>query len=261
MELDIYQIDAFAESVFGGNPAAVCPLDEWMDAAIMQKIAEENNLSETAFFVGKEGSYEIRWFMPHGEIDLCGHATLASAYVIFNYLEPHLELIRFDSKSGVLKAQKSKEDTIILDFPSRPPKKIDLPKAVFSAFNYKPIDAAASRDLILRFDSEEEIRTLKCDVRTLKELPYLCVIATAKGREADFVSRVFDANASIPEDPVTGSAHASLIPYWQKRLNKTGFYAKQLSKRQGDLICSIDNDRVYIAGKAVLYLKGTIYIT
>lgn len=260
MELDIYQVDAFTNKIFGGNPAAVCPLDQWIDPAIMQSIAAENNLAETAFFVRKGEVYEIRWFMPHDEIDLCGHATLASAYVIFHFLQPDLEVIHFSSQSGMLKAKKAKDGNIVLDFPSRPPTQIDIPPEVLAAFNHTPVEARASRDLIIRFNSEEEIRTLEYDLSVLKDLPYLGIVPTARGVEVDFVSRVFDANASMPEDPVTGSAHASLIPYWAKRLNKASLVAKQLSEREGDLICSIDNDRVYIAGQAVLYLKGNIYL-
>lgn len=260
MELDIYQVDAFTNRVFGGNPAAVCPLEDWIDPSVMQKIAAENNLAETAFFVKKGDHYEIRWFMPHDEIDLCGHATLASAFVIFNYLQPDLDVISFTSQSGPLKAQKDKEGNIVLDFPSRPPERIEIPSEIFSAFNHKPTEAAASRDLILLYQSEEEIRTLEYDLSFLKNLPYLCIVPTAKGAEVDFVSRVFDANASMPEDPVTGSAHASLIPYWQKRLGKSSMTAKQLSEREGDLICTINKDRVYMAGQAVLYLKGKVYV-
>ena len=260
MELDLYQIDAFTDRVFGGNPAAVCPLEDWIAPSMMQSIAAENNLAETAFFVRKEDHYEIRWFMPHDEIDLCGHATLASAYVIFSYLEPNLSVINFNSQSGALKAQKLEDGSIMLDFPSRPPKRIDIPQAIYSAFNHTPVEALASRDLILRFNSEEEIRTLEYDLSGLKELPYLGIVPTAKGIEVDFVSRVFDANASMPEDPVTGSAHSSLIPYWSEQLNKTTLVAKQLSEREGDLACKLANDRVHIAGHAVLYLKGTIFI-
>lgn len=260
MELDIYQVDAFTDRVFGGNPAAVCPLEDWIDEKIMQSIAEENNLAETAFFVRKENNYEIRWFMPHDEIDLCGHATLASAYVIFNYLETDTDQINFISKSGILKARKTDDENIILNFPSREPEHMEIPEEIFSAFNHRPVEAAGSRDLILLFNTEEEIRTLKYDLHFLKDLPFLCIAPTAKGVEFDFVSRVFDANATMPEDPVTGSVHASLIPYWQKKLNKDSFMAKQLSEREGILKCSIDDDRVYIAGKCVLYLKGTIYV-
>jgi len=260
MELDIYQVDAFTSKVFGGNPAAVCPLEDWISPQIMQNIAAENNLAETAFFVKNNNIYEIRWFMPHDEIDLCGHATLASAHVIFNYLEPDLNSTTFSSQSGILKAQKSEDGFISLDFPSRPLDKIEMPPEIYLAFNHQPIEALASRDLILLFNNELEIRTLKIDLTRLTKLPYLCIVPTAEGNEVDFVSRVFDANADMPEDPVTGSAHASLIPYWSNKLKKSQLTAKQLSEREGELFCQQDKDRVHIKGKSILYLKGKIYI-
>lgn len=259
-QIELYQIDAFTNKLFGGNPAAVCPLEEWLDEETMQKIAEENNLAETAYFVKEGDQYHIRWFMPHDEIDLCGHATLASAYVIFNFLEKEIEEIQFTSKSGPLKATKRSDGKITLDFPSRPPKPIPIPKEVLSAFNYKPIETLASRDLIILLESEEQVRTLEYDLTHLKGLHYLCFITTSKGESADFVSRVFDPNCTMPEDPVTGSAHASLIPYWQNKLHKNKFHAKQLSEREGDLFCSIENNRVFMSGDAVLYLKGKIYL-
>ncbi len=260
MEISLYQVDAFTHQTFGGNPAAVCPLDRWLDPKLMQRIAAENNLAETAFFVKNEDVYEIRWFMPHDEIDLCGHATLASAYVIFEHLESELSTITFTSQSGPLTARKKDDGAIALDFPARPPVEVVIPPEIFEAFNHRPVAAAASRDLLLLFEGEAEIKTLEYDLSLLKSLPYLCIVPTAIGTSVDFVSRVFDANADMPEDPVTGSAHCSLIPYWQEKLGKTQMTAKQLSEREGDLFCSIDNDRVEIAGKAVLYLKGTAYV-
>tara|TARA_B110000091_G_C13809884_1_gene474483 strand:+ start:1556 stop:2344 length:789 start_codon:yes stop_codon:yes gene_type:complete len=262
MEIAIYQVDAFTEHVFGGNPAAICPLDDWLEEDVMQKIAAENNVSETAFFVKKEGVFEIRWFMPYAEIDLCGHATLASAFIIFNTLYPKLVEIEFSSKSGILKALKGKEGLIHLDFPSRPPKQIVIPKEVFLAFEKAPLEAYVSRDLILLYEDEREIEKLKPKLHFLKDLPYLCIVPTSisKAKDVDFVSRVFDPNGSISEDPVTGSAHTSLIPLWKEKLNKNTFKAIQLSVRQGTLFCSIEKDRVQISGKAVLYLHGNIYI-
>jgi PhzF family phenazine biosynthesis protein len=260
MVLNIFQVDAFTNDVFGGNPAAVCPLEHWLDAKLMQKIAAENNLSETVFFVPKENYFEIRWFMPHDEIDLCGHATLAAAFVIFNHSNYSNNSIQFQSQSGPLNAQRSNDGTIVLNFPSRPPKSIPIPKEVLNAFEPKPIEAAADRDLILLFENEQQIKTLNIDVKVLKKLPYICIVPTSKGNTVDFVSRVFDANADVPEDPVTGSTHCSLIPFWNKKLNKTHFNAKQLSKRGGDLKCQLIEDRVTIAGKAVLYLKGEIFV-
>lgn len=260
MKLDFYQVDAFTDQIFGGNPAAVCPLDQWIDPSIMQRIAEENNLAETAFFVKKDkGEYEIRWFMPHDEIDLCGHATLASAHVIFSFLDADLQEISFESKSGPLRVHRTKEDLITLDFPSRPPEKREMPEEVQAAFNHQPLDAWAHRDLILVFKDEEAIRSLTYDLTPLKSLPYLCIIATAKGKQADFVSRVFDANASMPEDPVTGSAHCSLIPYWSNQLGKTELFALQLSERIGQLFCQDRGDRVWISGKAKTYAQGHLW--
>ena len=259
MELDIYQVDAFTSEVFGGNPAAVVPLKEWLPDSLMQSIAEENNLAETAYFVPKGDHFEIRWFMPHAEIDLCGHATLASAYVIFNFLRPDLDVVEFPSQSGPLKASQ-KDGKIELDFPTRAPEPIEIPEEVFESFNYKPLEAHASRDLILLFESEEQIRTIQYQLKSLKHLPYLGIVPTAKGEKADFVSRVFDAVASMPEDPVTGSTHATLIPFWSKRLGKDKLLAHQLSDRGGVLYCKQAGDRVYIAGNAVLYLKGKIYL-
>lgn len=261
MNIKIYQVDAFTEKLFGGNPAAVCPLDNWIDESTMLKIAAENNLAETAFFVKKEnGNYHIRWFMPHEEIDLCGHATLASAYVIFNFYELDSSEIKFESQSGILIAKKLQDGYISLDFPTRDPSPIEIPKEIFEAFNHKPSKAFASRDLVLLFDNHEQIKTLSYDLRPLKNLPYLGFVPTAKGQDVDFVSRVFDANASMPEDPVTGSSHCSLIPFWSKRLGKNKLIAKQLSEREGYLICTLDGERVHIAGKAVLYLEGEIFL-
>lgn len=260
MNIPIYQVDAFTSRLFGGNPAAVCPLNKWIADELMQKIAAENNLSETVFFVANEKQFEIRWFMPYGEIDLCGHATLAAAYVIFNQLDYDKDIIAFQSQSGLLKAVKVDDGGITLDFPSRPPKAIDMPSAALKAFNHQPIEASFDRDLVLLFDNESEIRTLTYNIEELSKLPYLCIIATAPGDNADFVSRVFDAKAIPVEDPVTGSAHTSLIPYWQQKLGKDTFKALQLSDRIGELECKITGDRVYMTGNAVLYLKGEIYI-
>lgn len=260
MELDIYQVDAFSNKVFGGNPAAVCPLEEWLPEETMLAIAAENNLAETAYFVRKSDQYEIRWFMPHAEIDLCGHATLASAYVIFNFIQPELEVVTFSSQSGPLSAKRLQGGQIQLDFPTRAPKQIPIPEEVFTAFNYKPLEAHASRDLILLFENEHQIRTIEYQLKSLEHLPYLGIVPTAKGSSADFVSRVFDAVASMPEDPVTGSTHATLIPFWRERLAKKKLLAHQLSDRGGVLYCEDAGERVFIAGDAVLYLKGKIYV-
>lgn len=259
MQIALYQVDAFSNKLFCGNPAAVCPLDYWIADSLMQLIAAENNLSETAFIVSNGLGYEIRWFMPHEEIDLCGHATLAAAHVIFNHLCPSLSQIEFTSPSGRLTATKKNKGLITLDFPSRAPEPIAIPPMAFSAFNHKPLEAYASRDLILCFKNEKEIKTLECKVDALKELPYLCIVATANGEETDFVSRVFDANALPVEDSVTGSAHCSLIPFWADRLNKQNLVAAQLSKRGGILYTKNLGERVHIGGYAKTYLIGKIW--
>lgn len=261
MKIPIYQIDAFTKTLFGGNPAAICHLPYWLDDQTLQNIAIENNLAETGYFVKKGDIYEIRWFMPHAEIDLCGHATLASAFVIFNYIDSAINEVTFSSKSGILKAKKEENGSITLDFPSRPPAPVKIPDEVFNALKSKPIATFAARDIIIELCSEEDVLNEIPDLSLLKKLPYLCIILTSKGRNADFVSRVFDANGIIqPEDPVTGSAHASLVPFWAERLNKTTLKAQQLSARKGELDCKIDGDRVFLSGYSVPYLTGEIEI-
>jgi len=261
MKIPIYQIDAFTKTRFGGNPAAICHLSNWLDDQTLQNIAIENNLPETGYFVKKGDLYEIRWFMPHAEIDLCGHATLAAAYVIFTYLDTQSTEITFSSKSGLLKAKKEENGAITLDFPSRPPQKIEIPKEVHEVLETTPIEAFAARDLILTLPSEKEILAAEPKLDALKDLPYLCTIITAPGKgNIDFVSRVFDANATVPEDPVTGSAHASLVPFWAEKLDKKQLNAHQLSARGGELDCKLDGDRVYLSGFAVSYLQGEIEI-
>ncbi|WP_103068309.1 PhzF family phenazine biosynthesis protein [Aquimarina sediminis] len=261
MKIPMYQIDAFTKNIFGGNPAAICHLPHWLDDQTLQNIAIENNLAETGYFVKKDNLYEIRWFMPHAEIDLCGHATLASAYVIFNYIDTTIDEITFSSKSGVLKAKKEDNGSITLDFPSRPPLPVEIPNEIHQAFKAKPIEAFAARDLIITLSSEEEVLHETPIIELLKDLPYLCIIITAEGKNSDFVSRVFDANGIIqPEDPVTGSAHASLVPFWSERLNKSHLKAIQLSARKGELDCRIEGDRVFLSGYSVPYLIGEINI-
>jgi len=261
MKIPIYQIDAFTQKLFGGNPAAICHLPHWLDDQTLLNIAIENNLAETGYFVKKDDAYEIRWFMPYAEIDLCGHATLASAYVIFNYIDTTISEVTFSSKSGILKAKKEDNESITLDFPSRPPQAVDIPKEVFEAFQAKPLKAFAGRDLIITVDSEEEIIKEEPKLELLKGLPYLCIIITTEGNTSDFVSRVFDANPEIPlEDPVTGSAHAALVPFWAEKLGKTKLKAKQLSKRGGEIDCKLVGDRVFLSGYSVPFLVGEIEI-
>ncbi len=260
MNLTIYQVDAFTKEIFGGNPAAVCPLDEWLDADLMQKIAFENNLSETAFFVKKDDVYEIRWFTPTYEIDLCGHATLASAYVIFNCLKLENNVINFHShKSGKLSVEK-KSDLLILDFPSRPPVACETPHGLIEAIGKQPIEVLKSRDYFLVYESEQEILDIKPNFSKLLEIDTHAVIVTAKGNSCDFVSRFFAPEVGVFEDPVTGSSHCNLIPYWAEKLGKNELFGRQVSQRGGELFCELEGDRVKIGGNAVLYLKGEIFI-
>lgn len=258
-QLTIYQVDAFTSHLFGGNPAAVCPLETWLPDEKMQHLAAENNLSETAFFVREGEGYHLRWFTPEFEIDLCGHATLATAFVLYNHLNYSSEVIRFQTKSGILEVTK-KGDLIELNFPSRMPQPCEAPENLLKGVNFPPSKVLKSRDYFLVYDDEAVITQIVPDFKYLNRLDRVGIIVTAASKEVDFVSRFFVPNSVIGEDPVTGSAHCSLIPYWAKELNKTSLIARQLSARQGELFCEDKGDRVNIAGKAVLYLKGEYYL-
>lgn len=258
MQLPIYQVDAFTKHLFSGNPAAVCPLTEWLDTKILQNIAMENNLSETVFFVKDGKDYEIRWFTPLKEVDLCGHATLAAAYVIFNHLNHTDSQITFTSQSGLLLVTHNKEEDIYhLDFPARPPKPTESPAVLLKALGGSPIEVLKARDYFVVYETEQEIRDLKPNFHLLKKLDALGVIVTAKGDKSDFVSRFFAPNVGINEDPVTGSAHCSLIPYWSKKLMKNTLHAQQLSQRGGELYCGYLGNRVSIGGQAVTFMIGS----
>lgn len=260
MNLTIYQVDAFTKEVFKGNPAAVCPLTEWLPAETMQRIALENNLAETAFFVKTGDVYEIRWFTPTFEIDLCGHATLASAFVIFEILKAEESFIKFHShKSGELAVEKQ-SDRLVLDFPSRPVAESDVPDGLIEALGKAPKEIFKSRDYFLVYESEQEILSIAPNFSKLLDIDAIGFIVTAKGDSADFVSRFFAPEVGIPEDPVTGSAHCNLIPFWAERLGKTEMFARQISERGGELFCELAGDRVKIGGNAALYLKGEIYV-
>ena len=260
MKVPLYQIDAFTSRVFGGNPAAVCPLKEWLDEAVLQAIAQENNLSETAFFVPAEHGYHLRWFTPVAEVDLCGHATLASAYVIFSIMDSSLSRVSFSSRSGMLTVSKE-GDLLAMDFPSQPPRPCDAPADLLDGLGKEPLEVLRSEDFFVVFSSEGEVRELKPDMAKLNNLPLRGVIVTAQGGgEADFVSRFFAPKYGVPEDPVTGSAHCALIPYWTERLNRKTLKAYQVSKRGGELFCTDHGKRVVIAGRAVKYLEGTIIL-
>jgi len=259
MKLTIYQVDAFAEKVFEGNPAAVVPLEEWLEDDLMQKIAMENNLSETAFFVKTDRGFHLRWFTPEYEIDLCGHATLASAYVIKNFVEPHLAKINFTTeKAGILKAM-AKDGMYTLDFPSRMPQSCDAPGLVLKSLNLlTAVEILKSRDYFVVLPNEEAVMNCEPDFTLMKELDALGVIVTAKGQSVDVVSRCFYPGLGVQEDPVTGSAHCNVVPYWSEKLGKTRLYCKQLSQRGGDLHCELEGDRVLMSGKCILYMQGEI---
>ncbi|MBB1283805.1 PhzF family phenazine biosynthesis protein [Flavisolibacter sp. BT320] len=261
MKLTIYQVDAFAETVFKGNPAAIVPLEDWIEDSFMQQIAMENNLSETAFLVKNDGGYQIRWFTPEYEIDLCGHATLASAYVIKNFLEPHIQEIHFSTqKAGELKTT-AKDGIYTLDFPSRMPEPCETPDALLKSLGISTaVEVLRSRDYFVVLPNEEAVQNVEPDYTLMRELDTIGVIVTAKGHEADVVSRCFYPGAGIPEDPVTGSAHCNIVPYWSEKLGKTKLFCRQLSPRGGDLQCELAGDRVLMSGKCVLFLQGEILL-
>ncbi len=261
MKVPFYQVDAFSRRLFGGNPAAVCLLTSWLDDNTLQSIAAENNLSETAFLVPKvKGRYDLRWFTPAVEIDLCGHATLASAFVIFSFVESTLSSVDFETRSGLLSVARSGE-LLSMDFPARKPWPAERSPVISQALGAEPLDVLKSRDLLVVFKNESIVRDMAPDFDKLKRIrDAFGVIVTAPGEKADFVSRFFAPNAGIPEDPVTGSAHCTLIPYWADRLGKTHLHALQLSKRGGELFCENMGDRVRISGNAVLYAKGELYL-
>lgn len=260
MKLKLYQVDAFTNETFRGNPAAVCPLDNWLDDDVMQKIAAENNLSETAFFVKTGDSYALRWFTPAAEVDLCGHATLASAFVIFNFFGISLTEVNFTTRSGLLTVKKD-HDLLSMDFPSRPAASCRLPEILADALGAAPKSLFLSRDYLAVYEKEDIVAALNPDMGMLARVDNcLGVIVTAPGRDVDFVSRFFAPRVGVPEDPVTGSSHCTLIPYWSSVLNKKVLHARQLSSRGGELFCEDTGDRVRIAGNAVIYLEGSIRI-
>lgn len=265
MRIPIWQIDAFADRVFAGNPAAVCRLESWLPDETLAAIAAENNLSETAFLVKEPEGWRIRWFTPEVEVDLCGHATLASGHLVLGKLEPDAASVTFASRSGPLTIARAPEGRLAMTFPRRPGKRCPVPPALERALRVRPLETLAARDLLLVVGSEAEVRGVTLDpqaLAALAELPYLGVIVTAPASTAglDFVSRFFCPNAGIAEDPVTGSAHCTLIPYWARRLGKKQLEAAQVSKRGGLLSCEDGEETVRIAGRAVDYLEGTIEV-
>lgn len=259
MKLKLYQIDAFTEKIFQGNPAAVCPLESWPDDDLLQKIAAENNLSETAFFVKRDDCYDLRWFTPATEVALCGHATLATAWVLFNEYTITESPVLFRTKSGELRVSQE-DDRYVLDFPVQRPVPCDPPASLLPSLGIESASVYQAEDYLVVLETEKEIRDLSPDVTGLKGLPLRGVIVTAPGDSTDFVSRWFGPNVGVNEDPVTGSAHTTLTPYWSERLNKSELTALQLSERSGELWCSMKNDRVFIKGAAVKFMEGHIFL-
>jgi PhzF family phenazine biosynthesis protein len=255
-----FVVDAFAEKVFEGNPAGVCVMKEWLSDVMMQKIAIENNLSETAFAVKEAENYRLRWFTPGGEINLCGHATLATAYVIMNYVDTQVDTVQFETMSGVLTVVK-KEDLYEMDFPTVPSEVVPVTDQMIEALGVIPLETYLNRDLVFVLESEEAVLNARPDFAKLEKISEgLGVCITAEGSESDFVSRGFFPKLKINEDPVTGSLHCSLIPFWSERLGKRELVAKQLSSRGGTLYCKHEGTRVKIAGKAALYSIAELYI-
>jgi PhzF family phenazine biosynthesis protein len=260
MRIPMYQVDAFTNQLFRGNPAAICPLEKWLPDETLQAIAAENNLSETAFYVSNANGYHLRWFTPGVEVDLCGHATLASAHVIFSVrCETNASRISFQSKSGPLVVQRG-GDLYALDFPSRPPTECTVDPGLVEALGAAPKQILAARDYLCIYESQEEVLALTPNMDKLAATDRFAVIVTAPGKGCDFVSRFFAPAKGVPEDPVTGSAHCTLIPFWSKRLGKKTLHAQQVSKRGGELFCEDRDDRVTIAGHAVKFFEGFIEI-
>ncbi|KRP62533.1 PhzF family phenazine biosynthesis protein [Pseudomonas trivialis] len=259
MKLDIYQVDAFSQHPFGGNPAAVCPLTDWLPDEQLQNIAAENNLSETAYFVPRGEHYELRWFTPTVEVDLCGHATLAAAWVLFHALAGAPPELRFATRSGELRVTRH-GDELAMDFPARQPERCEPPAGLLSALGIEHAEVFGTDDYIVLVDNEAQVAALAPDFARLKGLPKRGIAVTAKSTEFDFISRWFGPNVGVNEDPVTGSAHTSLAPFWAARLGKSQLTAEQGGTRKGQLRCELEGERVIISGKAVLYMQGTIYL-
>jgi PhzF family phenazine biosynthesis protein len=259
MELPIFQVDAFTGHLFGGNPAAVVIVPQWLSDETMQAIAAENNLAETAFVVPLQGEFGLRWFTPEVEVDLCGHATLASAHVLFNHGYAVPPAIIFRYQGGTLTVTQQ-EELLALRFPSRPPHLAQCDAAIVAALGATPREVYRARDLLAVFDTQQEVEALQPDFRAITLLETFAVIASAPGKECDFVSRFFSPKVGIPEDPATGSSHCTLVPYWSERLGKKKLHALQLSRRRGEIFCEHQGDQIEIAGRAVEYLRGHIVL-
>ncbi len=262
MRLKIYQVDSFSSNVFGGNPAAVIPLENWLDDSIMQSIAEENKLSETAFFIFKNGHYHLRWFTPTQEVTLCGHATLASAFIIFTVLDTLSSFVKFETLSGVLEVRKS-VGYLDMIMPKHAPVSCEAPVNLIDGLSRKPMDVLLTKSIYnyyAIYNNEQEVRAIEPNLLLLEKLHPYGVVVTAPGDKADFVSRYFAPSYGIPEDPVTGSNHCGLIPFWSKKLGKQKLVARQISKRGGELRCEELKNQVLVSGQATMYLEGEIII-
>lgn len=257
MKLRQYQVDAFAARVFEGNPAAVCPLERWLDDGLLQAIAAENNLSETAFFVPSGSGFHLRWFTPASEVDLCGHATLATAHVLFEHLGHPGPAVSFETRSGALSVTR-RGGLLEMDFPACPPTPCSESEILAKALGRQPIEVLCAVDYLAVFDSEATVRSLTPDFALLGTLGLRGVIVTAPGKTDDFVSRFFAPRLGIPEDPVTGSAHCTLAPYWAGRLGRHRLSARQVSKRGGRIMCTLKDDRVLLSGAAITFMEAEI---
>ncbi len=254
-----YVVDAFTDRLFAGNQAAVCVMEEWISDELMQNIAKENNLSETAFVVKEDEKYHLRWLTPAGEIDFCGHATLGTSFVLFNYYCNEAEVIRFKAQVGDLYVKRN-GDLYEMDFPAYECRPVEVTDYMEEAIGIRPIEAYMDRDLLMVVDDEETVINMKADQAKLQQLPGVCIAVTAMGKEYDTVSRVFAPELNIPEDPVTGSTHCMIAPYWAKRLEKSELVCYQASERTGILYAEVNNDRVKISGKAVLYSTAELEV-
>jgi PhzF family phenazine biosynthesis protein len=257
VKIPYFEVSAFTSRLFGGNPAGVCLLPDWREDATLQNIAAQNNLAETAFVVARHPDYDLRWFTPTVEVDLCGHATLAAAFVLFAERGVSADAVCFHSRSGPLRVSRE-GDVLALDFPSRPPAACAAPEALARGLGARPAEVLKARDYLAVFADEAEVRALKPDFAALKTLDCLGIIATAPAGNCDFVSRFFAPGAGIDEDPATGSSHCTLIPYWAERLGRTKLLARQVSARGGEMFCELAGDRVRIGGRAVLYCRGEV---
>jgi len=259
MNLPLYQVDAFTSRIFSGNPAAVVLLDEWLPNKSLAAIAAENNLSETAFVVPHGDPMPLRWFTPAVEVDLCGHATLATAHVLFRHVFPDANTLTFGTKSGTLTVER-RGDALSIDVPARPGRRVKISDSIVAALGVRPREAYRARDLLVIFETESDIRNFQPNFRRIASLGTFAVTISAPGNETDYVYRFFAPLQGIPEDPVTGSANCTLVPYWADRLGRGELSAKQLSARGGDLQCALRGDRVHISGRAVEYLRGEIVV-